>query len=64
MAAAPADSSILRVQNLDIAKSAADKSIARLEERLGLKLFNRATRRTSLTVGEAQFAVGSIDDLL
>lgn len=42
---------------LGVSKSAVGKSIGRLEDRLGVKLFNRTTRRTSLTAdGEAYFA--------
>jgi DNA-binding transcriptional LysR family regulator len=44
-------------QRLGITKSAVGKSIARLEERLGIKLFYRTTRHLSLTPdGEAYFA--------
>jgi DNA-binding transcriptional LysR family regulator len=44
-------------QNLGITKSAVGKSVARLEERLGAKLFYRTTRHLSLTPdGEAYFA--------
>jgi DNA-binding transcriptional LysR family regulator len=47
-------------EQLGISKSAVGKSIVRLEERLGLKLFNRTTRRTTLTSdGEAYFAACS-----
>lgn len=43
---------------LGISKSAIGKSIARLEERLGIKLFHRTTRQLSLTTdGEAYFSV-------
>ena len=43
---------------LGISKSAVGKSVARLEERLGVKLFHRTTRRLALTTdGEAYFAV-------
>lgn len=41
-------------ENLGITKSAVGKSIARLEERLGTRLFHRSTRKLSLTTdGEA-----------
>jgi DNA-binding transcriptional LysR family regulator len=44
-------------QNLGITKSAVGKSVARLEERLGAKLFYRTTRHLSLTPdGSAYFA--------
>jgi DNA-binding transcriptional LysR family regulator len=44
-------------QNLRITKSAVGKSVARLEERLGAKLFYRTTRHLSLTPdGAAYFA--------
>ena len=44
-------------EKLGITKSAVGKSIARLEERLGTKLFHRSTRKLSLTSdGEAYFA--------
>jgi DNA-binding transcriptional LysR family regulator len=43
---------------LGISKSAVGKSVARLEERLGVKLFHRTTRRLALTTdGEAYFSV-------
>lgn len=42
---------------LGITKSAVGKSITRLEERLGVKLFHRSTRRLTLTVdGEEYFS--------
>ncbi|MEI2594639.1 LysR family transcriptional regulator, partial [Pediococcus acidilactici] len=42
---------------LDISKSAVGKAIARLEQRLGVMLFHRTTRRLSLTAdGEAYLA--------
>jgi DNA-binding transcriptional LysR family regulator len=41
---------------LGVSKSAVGKSIARLEERLGVQLFHRSTRRISLTAdGDAYF---------
>ncbi|RZI72273.1 MAG: LysR family transcriptional regulator [Pseudomonas sp.] len=45
---------------LGISKSAVGKSIARLEERLGVQLFHRSTRRISLTAdGDAYFTACS-----
>jgi DNA-binding transcriptional LysR family regulator len=52
---------------LGITKSAVGKSIARLEERLELKLFHRSTRRVTLTAdGEAYFSSCSlaVDEIL
>lgn len=47
-------------EKLGISKSAVGKSIARLEERLGVKLFHRTTRQLTLsTDGEAYFAACS-----
>lgn len=60
VAAARAGNFTLSAEQLGITKSAVGKSIARLEERLGLKLFNRTTRRTTLTTdGKAYFAACS-----
>jgi DNA-binding transcriptional LysR family regulator len=53
-------------ERLGIGKSAVGKSIARLEERLGTKLFYRTTRRSNLTLdGEAYFAscAGALDEI-
>jgi DNA-binding transcriptional LysR family regulator len=57
VAAARAGSFTQAAERLGITKSAVGKSITRLEERLGLKLFHRTTRLNKLTVdGEAYFA--------
>jgi len=42
-------------EKLGLTKSAVGKSVARLEERLGLKLFQRSTRRLSLTSDGERF---------
>ena len=52
---------------LGMTKSAVGKSIARLEERLGVRLFHRTTRRIALTAdGEAYFAscAGAFDAIV
>ena len=55
--AARAGSFTAAAERLGISKSAVGKSIARLEPRLGTKLFYRTTRRSSLTLeGESYFA--------
>jgi DNA-binding transcriptional LysR family regulator len=67
VAAARAGSFTLAADRLGITKSAVGKSIAKLEERLGCKLFHRSTRSLGLTVdGEAYFASCSIamDEIL
>lgn len=54
VAAARAGSFTQAADQLGITKSAVGKSIARLEARLGVKLFHRTTRMNRLTVdGEA-----------
>lgn len=53
-------------ERLGITKSAVGKSIARLEERLGIKLFHRTTRLSKLTHdGEAYFqaCAGAVDEV-
>jgi len=65
--AARAGSFTLAADRLGITKSAVGKSIAKLEDRLGCKLFHRSTRRLALTVdGEAYFASCSlaVDEIL
>jgi DNA-binding transcriptional LysR family regulator len=55
--AARAGSFTAAAERLGISKSAVGKSVARLEDRLGTKLFYRTTRRSSLTLdGESYFA--------
>ena len=57
VAAARAGSFTGAADRLGITKSAVGKPVARLEKRLGLKLFNRTTRMNRLTVdGEAYLA--------
>ncbi|SEQ98596.1 LysR family transcriptional regulator [Sphingobium sp. YR768] len=65
-AAARAGSFTLAAQRLGMTKSAVGKAIARLEARLGTKLFHRTTRLTRLTAdGEAYLAacVAAIDEI-
>lgn len=57
VAAARAGSFTAAADRLGITKSAVGKSVARLEQRLGIKLFHRTTRKIALTVdGAAYFA--------
>jgi len=57
VAAARASSFTAAAERLGITKSAVGKSIARLEQRLAIKLFHRTTRKITLTVdGAAYFA--------
>jgi DNA-binding transcriptional LysR family regulator len=66
VAAARAGSFTLAAERLGITKSAVGKSVARLEKRLGVKLFHRTTRLTKLTLdGEAYFAAcaAAIDEI-
>lgn len=42
-------------EQLGLTKSAIGKSVSRLEDRLGLKLFQRSTRRLSLTPDGERF---------
>jgi DNA-binding transcriptional LysR family regulator len=65
--AARAGSFTLAADRLGITKSVVGKSIAKLEDRLGCKVFHRSTRRLALTVdGEAYFASCSlaVDEIL
>jgi DNA-binding transcriptional LysR family regulator len=64
--AARAGSFTLAAERLGLTKSSVGKTIARLEERLGFRLFNRTTRLMRLTAdGEAYLAACSaaIDDV-
>ena len=66
VAAARTGSFTLAAERLGITKSAVGKAIARLEARLGTKLFHRTTRLTRLTAdGEAYLAAcaAAIDDV-
>jgi DNA-binding transcriptional LysR family regulator len=67
VAAARAGSFTAAAERLGITKSAVGKSIARLEQRLAIKLFHRTTRKIALTVdGAAYFAscAQALDGLL
>lgn len=58
--AARSESFTEAAEKLGITKSAVGKAIARLEERLGVKLFHRTTRRLTLSAdGEAYYAACS-----
>lgn len=58
VAAARAASFTQAGEVLGISRSAVGRAVARLEQRVGVKLFHRTTRRLSLTAdGEAYFAV-------
>lgn len=60
VATARAQSFTDAAEKLGVSKSAVGKSIARLEERLGVKLFHRTTRRVTLSAdGEAYLAACS-----
>ncbi|NTB87622.1 LysR family transcriptional regulator [Agrobacterium tumefaciens] len=65
--AARAGSFTAAAEKLGVTKSAVGKSIARLENRLGMQLFNRTTRKIALTVdGESYFETCSnaLDEIL
>lgn len=65
--AARAGSFTAAAEKLGVTKSAVGKSIARLEDRLGMQLFNRTTRRIALTDdGESYFATcaNALDEIL
>ncbi|MCY1325927.1 HTH-type transcriptional regulator DmlR [compost metagenome] len=65
--AARAGSFTAAAEKLGVSKSAIGKSIARLEDRLGMQLFNRTTRKMVLTDdGQAYFGIcaSSLDNIL
>ncbi|MDB5960698.1 MAG: Transcriptional regulator [Massilia sp.] len=67
VAAARSGSFTAAANELGMTKSAVGKSIARLEDRLGVRLFHRTTRRITLTVdGAAYFAscAGALDNIV
>ena len=67
VAAARAGSFTVAAERLGLTKSAVGKAIARLEERLGFKLFHRTTRLTRLTAdGDAYLAAcaSAIDEVV
>lgn len=67
VAAARAGSFTAAADQLGVDKSAVGKSVSRLEDRLGMQLFNRTTRKIALTAdGEAYFATcaNALDDIL
>jgi DNA-binding transcriptional LysR family regulator len=53
--AARLGSYVAAAERLGISASAVGKSVARLEDGLGVRLFNRSTRRLSLTEGGTLF---------
>lgn len=53
----------LAAERLDMTKSGVSKSIARLEDSLGVRLFQRTTRRLSLTEEGRQFSEGCLKAL-
>lgn len=55
-----AGSFTLAAERLDMSKSGVAKSIARLEAKLGVRLFQRTTRRLSLTDEGSQFSDGCL----
>jgi DNA-binding transcriptional LysR family regulator len=64
--AARSSSFTAAAEKLGVSKSAVGKAVARLEERLGVKLFHRTTRRITLTAdGEAFFTTcaAAVDEI-